>query len=164
MTGTIERYETRAGIRWRYRYTKPGMPRRQGAKRGYTSRREAQAGLRAQLAALDAGAQPSTQTLAEYQGQWQPAVGPRTAHECRQTARTYLRPALGSVRLRDLRPEHVEQLHSLLASRGLSSKTQANVHGVLRSALRDAQRRDLVVANAAASIPAPRGCSAAMQC
>jgi hypothetical protein len=65
----------------------------------------------------------------------------------------HLTPQLGRLRLRDLRPGHVE---AMLRAVKAGPSTRRRVHATLRSALSDAKRRRLVPYNAAvdAAVPA----------
>ena len=78
-----------------------------------------------------------------------------------------VKPAIGDVLLRRLRVDHLETLYRKLLShgrsdgRGLAPKTVHNVHTMIRSALRTAQRRRLVSVNVADAAVAPQYRSAA---
>lgn len=80
----------------------------------------------------------------------------------RQHIEDYLKPSLGDLRLRDLRPGHVaDLLNSLQASAGksgknLSSNTITRVHACLRSALGTAVKMRLVTFNAARDVELPK--------
>ena len=69
---------------------------------------------------------------------------------------------LGQVRLRDLRPEQVRQMQEDLLARGgrggrpLDPATVAQVRGILRTALRHAEREGILARNAAALTRTPR--------
>jgi integrase len=70
-------------------------------------------------------------------------------------------PALGSVRLRALRPHHLEKLYDRMlhpsdGSRALAPKTVYEVHLIIRGALDDAVRRGLINRNVALVAHAPR--------
>lgn len=163
MSGSVSKYRTAQGVRYKARYdlpVPPGMPRRQAAKSGFRTRADANAHLHAMQRAAESGAAPSSMTLAQWLDAWCPAVSVTTANEYAKVQRTWLRPLLGNVRLRDLATEHVEALHAALGAR--SSKTVRNVHGVLRSALRDAEARGLVSHNVAARVRPPGSQSAEM--
>src|SRR5215212_10742344 len=49
-----------------------------------------------------------------------PTLKPKTLVGYRDTARWYIRPLLGHVRLSRLEPTHVQELYSMLAAKGLS--------------------------------------------
>jgi len=61
-------------------------------------------------------------------------------------------PAIGHLRLGDLRPGHVEKLLPDLRAAGRGPSTERKVHAVLRSALTSARRARLVTYNAAADV------------
>jgi integrase len=66
-----------------------------------------------------------------------------------------LKRMIGDVKLQELRPLTVERAYQQLLSSGLAAKTVRNTHTVLRRALADAERLDLVVRNAAAAARPP---------
>jgi integrase len=81
---------------------------------------------------------------------------PNTIDNYRWTVERHLKPALGSKRLRALRPEDIESLLRKLASDGLTRNTISRIRSHASMALRWAQRRDLVARNVAelAELPA----------
>ncbi|URN12506.1 hypothetical protein LUW77_15010 [Streptomyces radiopugnans] len=65
-------------------------------------------------------------------------------------------PQLGRLRLRDLRPSHVDRLLTALDNGKRKAATIRRVHATLRSALSTAVRRRLVTFNAAKDVELPR--------
>ena len=80
-----------------------------------------------------------------------------TARSYRQHVRDHIVPAIGGVKLGDLRASHIRMLHGTLLSGTISPTTAARVHATLRKALTDAERDDLITSNPARKVPAPRG-------
>jgi hypothetical protein len=124
--------------------------------------------LAARLAAQHNGRNDHTRSLsfgAYLVRQWLP--GKRVvlatstyAGYCRNVERHVL-PAFGSMALRRLRPDHLEDLYERLlhprdGTAGLAPKTVYEVHLVIRGALADAARRGLVSRNVALAAHAPR--------
>lgn len=71
--------------------------------------------------------------------------------------RNYLIPRLGRVKLAQLSPQHVRELHAwMLNEKKLSLTTVNHTHGVLGHALKDAQRMGLVARNVAELVDPPR--------
>ncbi|MCZ7537137.1 MAG: site-specific integrase [Acidimicrobiia bacterium] len=108
----------------------------------------------------------SSMTVGDYLlGQWLPAreatVARSTHARDGKAIEHYLLPHLGDTPLRRLRPEHIRSLyqHLLIAGsrRGgpLAAKTIANLHQLIRSALRDAVDRGLLPANPVAGVQPP---------
>jgi integrase len=64
-------------------------------------------------------------------------------------------PALGAVRLSELRKYHVDAFLRSLSDAGRGPTTVRRIHAVLRSALGSAERLDLVTYNAAAKVDLP---------
>ncbi len=79
----------------------------------------------------------------------------------RRNVERHVLPALGSIALRRLRPDHLEDVYERLlhprdGTAGLAPKTVYEVHLVIRGALADAARRGLVSRNVALAAHAPR--------
>ena len=72
-----------------------------------------------------------------------------------QIIRVHLVPQLGSVKLAALSPRHVQNLLTGLQET-VAPATVVKVHGVLRNALADAERMDLVGRNVAKAVRTPR--------
>lgn len=83
---------------------------------------------------------------------------PSTDRENRRKIDTLIRPTLGELRLTDLRAHHLDALYARLLEHGLSAQTVHHAHGLIRAALNQAVRWDLIAKSpaAAASPPSPR--------
>ena len=77
---------------------------------------------------------------------------PTTDRAYRAHIRDHLRPQLGHLRLRDLRPTHVAAMLGGVTSDAVTTR---RVHATLRSALSTAHRQQLVAFNAAANLDLP---------
>lgn len=109
---------------------------------------------------LDLGVLPAKTTTGEWLEHWMTHVAaktlrPTTLKGYRSKIDQYLAPALGSVPLQQLRPEHIERMHLWMADQGLSPTTIRQAHMVLRSALKSAVQRERVTRNVAAITVAP---------
>jgi integrase len=101
------------------------------------------------------------QTLAAYLKSWLDLVKPQVRESgwisYERRVRLYLIPRLGRVKLAQLSPQHVRELHAwMLSERKLSPTTVNHTHGVLGHALKDAQRMGLVARNVCDLIDPPR--------
>jgi len=160
MAGTVEQY----GKGWRYRVAIGMNPetgaRRWASKGGFPTKRAAREAMTAVLANADRGVvvERSPLTVGQYLDQWLEDVGgglkPTTLGGYRQAV-SRLKRMIGDVKLQELRPLTVERGYQQLLSSGLAAKTVRNTHTVLRRALADAERLDLVVRNAAAAARPP---------
>jgi integrase len=126
---------------------------------GYELKRDAEAARVEILASLQSGSYvaPSKVTLGEWlqlwlDGQLRLAETTKATYEG-DAAR--IAKALGPIRLRDLTTPTIEAFYRELLER-LSAKSVRNVHGVLRKALKDAQRSGLVARNAADHAELPK--------
>jgi integrase len=114
-----------------------------------------------------AGSEGGGLTLGQFlTNAWLPAkrleLRPTTAHRYEWMITHYVLPRLGSIPLRRLRVDHLEDLYrELLHTKGrrgtgLAPKTVHNVHIMIRSSLRMAVRRRLASVNVADAAAAPR--------
>jgi len=135
--------------------------RRQVSRTVRGPKREAERVLAELLTQRDRGAgiRPERLTVAEYLRDWCAGlalrVRPSTATRYRGIVSTHVLPQLGAVRLARLT---APQVNALLADRlaaGCAPRTVAHVRAVLRTALHDAIRADLVTRNAAALATPP---------
>lgn len=163
MRGSVKPYETKAGRRWAVVYDLPPDPdgnRRQAFRRGFTTRREAQAALRRALVAAEEGrhVDHSTQTLAAYLRSWLAGVAVKatTLDNYRVCAEAYVIPRLGGVALQQLTAEHLDSLYRELERSGrrrdggpLAAKSVRHVHTMLHRALQTAVERSHVARNVA---------------
>lgn len=154
-----------------YYYVVDGMGRHQRSRGGFRTKAEAAAWLNETVAALQAGTLVDTSrlTLGEYlRERWLPTaerrIRPTTFDAYKRLLDRHVIPALGAVPLRERRADHLDSLYSRLlrsghvsGTRGLAPKSVRHVHIALHKALRDAERKGLVVRNVAAAADPPKG-------
>lgn len=111
---------------------------------------------------------PSNMTVKDWLERWseyyaKPSVRISTWESYDSMIRRHLVPALGSLPLQGLRPEHLQRLYNeklrqerLQGGRTLSPKTVAYMHTVLKIALKQAVREQLVIRNVADAVVPPR--------
>jgi integrase len=118
------------------------------------------AAVRAELAKGHLAGGPSP-TLAQFLMMWletsvKPRVRPLTYAGYKVNVEKHLIPTLGNIRLEQLTPLHVQQMINNRSAAGLSPKSVAYVHQVLRTALGLAVRWDMVSRNVARLVDKPR--------
>lgn len=101
------------------------------------------------------GGYPDGTTVGDYLGGWiagEGRVGIRAAthREYERHVKRYWKPAVGSIELTKLTPQHVSKAMVDLEAKGLSKTTVRSARITLRRALRDAQAVGIVNRNAAA--------------
>ena len=104
---------------------------------------------------------PERQTVEQFLTRWleeaaRPTVRPRTLEGYAIIVHRHLVPSLGRHRLTRLNPQHVQHLMTSKLSEGLSPRTVRSIHAVLRIALNQAVRWDLIFRNAASLVTPPR--------
>jgi integrase len=94
-------------------------------------------------------------TVADWLDYWASEVlpteglAPGTVRNYVASARLYVTPHIGKMKLIELRPEHVEKMTSDLDKKGLGHRVQVRARGTLGKALRCAESRRIVAFNAA---------------
>ncbi|MGH9128943.1 MAG: site-specific integrase [Acidimicrobiales bacterium] len=135
--------------------------RRKRSARTYAEARVKLRELQAEATAGVAGT--GKLTLGEYLGDWLAHVLPArgvsiaTTENYATMIRIHITPALGAIRLDQLRAEHVDGLLRNMADAGKAHSTMRLVRTVLVMALTHAERRDMVMRNAARLSIVPPG-------
>ncbi len=131
-------------------------------------REDAERALTAVLRERDLGIDldPGKITVADYLRRWlrdyaAPKVAPSTFQRYTSIVELHLAPILGTIRLRDLRPAHIQAAYAAFRrqdGRGskLSAKTIFEHHAVLREALNQAVKWQLLGRNPAQAAAPPR--------
>ena len=119
--------------------------------------------LREVLGSLDRGLQPDTGkiTVGAYMAHWHetyavPNTRPRTAERYLGDIRLHIVPAIGHIRLAQLRAADVQQLEARLLAGGKSATSVRHVHVVLKEGLKHAVRWGLVHVNVADAVDPPK--------
>lgn len=163
MNGSIDKYLTPTGkTHWRIRWDEPTANngvRRRRSQAGIKTRSAAKVALHdiQRRTALGMTTQDDRDTLGDYLPRWLDGlcVKPTTLANYATCVNRYLIPTLGSVRLRDLQPEHLDGLYRKLEKDGknngvgLAPKTVRHVHTAIRKALQDAVKRGRLARNVA---------------
>lgn len=136
---------------------------------GYRTKRDAEAALAEVTTQIRSGTWTDDQgvTVAAWLDTWLSrkhanGLRPATVRVYRQHIDDYLKPVLGPLRLRDLRPGHVADMLDRLQGKpragghNLSPNTLTRVHACLRSALGTAVKMRLVAYNAARDVELPK--------
>jgi integrase len=101
------------------------------------------------------------QTVAQYIDHWlehtlKAKAKPRSHESFSTIARLHIKPSLGRIQLHKLAPQHIQKLLDEKSKAGLSPQTVTNIRTVLRSALTQATKWNLVSRNSAALVTPPR--------
>ena len=125
--------------------------------------RDAQAHLNRMLSERDLGRNldSSKQTLNQYLDRWlevcaKPRLRAKSFQDYEGLLRRYVRPQLGMKPLVSVQAFDVQSLYRELLDRGLSARSIRYTHAVLRSALKQAVRWKLLLANSAELVDLPR--------
>ena len=106
------------------------------------------------------GTRPHDLTVGEHLDHYlteivQRDLAPSTAASYASKVRLYMLPAIGSVRLNQLSPQHVRRMLGAMKDAGLSPNSRRQVRAILSGALREAERDGLVTRNVARLTRAP---------
>lgn len=168
----------KVGDGWGFRFSIAVDGRRRWIERQSKNwtRKDAQREMLAAMTRADAGHEfgTSKESLANYLRAWleirekSGKLKATTIGTMRIHVERYLVPAIGEIRLGDLKPTRLEQFYGeLLESgaigrsrrgkgEGLSPKMVRNIHGTLRKALGDAVRKGIIASNPADRVDLPR--------
>lgn len=141
----------------------PRPERRQVWRSGFSTRKAAERALRSLIATAEAGGDPlpQDQTVREWTERWlaSPRVTrlrPHTQSRYRQVLADHVLPTVGSMQLAAVRPRHVQAVLDDVGGKGLSARSVGEAKAVLSSALRAAVEAELIDANPAAGVRAPK--------
>ena len=148
-----------AGGLWQARITLEG-----GRRKAYygKTRQEAAAKLTAALRDHDRGLPivGEKQTLQQYLTHWlevvRPRLRPRSFTRYEEVIRLHVIPMLGRTSLAKLSALQLQQLYSAKLAEGQAPASVARLHAVIRRALNEAMRLDLISRNPATLVTAPR--------
>ncbi len=163
MRGTVERYGTSWRIRWDAGRGVNGR-RMQRSKGGFTTKREAQAALAAELEAVRTGVagDGSRLTVAAFLDAWldgKRSLRPSTFRAYQGHIQVYLKPLIGHVQLSRLRADHIDCMHEDIirgtVRRAPGAATVRRIHATLHNALQSAVRRRWISFNPAAQVELP---------
>ena len=159
------------GSTWSYKYdADPGADgrRRQRAKGGFATKKEAQTALSTELTqrAHAQAVEPTKTTMADYlQGQWLPSLHdlrPNTRLSYETLTRLHIVPHIGTVQLAKLTVHDCDRLYATLSRLGpetgrtLSPATIRRIHSIIHAALNSAVDRNLVQRNVSDRVRLPR--------
>jgi integrase len=126
------------------------------------SKKQAEAALAQLVHAVETGMDldSSRLTVSEYLDKWLEVAGRRVKRRTHERyadlIRLHVKPVIGQLMLRKLRPLHLERVYEEAQEKGLAPQTVVHVHRVVYSALRQAVRWQLIVRNVAEAVISPR--------
>jgi integrase len=151
------------------RHRQPDGSYKQQGHGGFATKREAKAALNETINRINKGnhVEPSKLTVSAYLDEWlagaSVALRPSTLDSYRRNVGWHIDPALGHHRLQALTPGHLNAFYAQLLAQGrkdgqggLSVKTVRYIHGIVRTALRDAVDAGLVLQNVATKAKPPK--------
>jgi len=158
--------------KWRWEVTVGFSATGKRSRRSGTcnTKREAEKAARGALTAKDEGrlTAPDKMTLEAWLGQWcerrEGVVAPKTMFNQRDLIRLHILPTLGEIRLQSISKKHVQDLYSSFnkpthgknKDKPLGPSMQRQIHNILRPALQEALKLDLISRNPALEIkPTP---------
>jgi integrase len=165
MQGSIQKRVGKRGVTWTVVVDMPPDPatgKRRQKRLTAPTKREVEELAAKHIQSMSEGsyAESSRLTLAEYLDRWLASLGqsvrPSTRRRYTDLMRQHVIPIIGHVRLSQLAPLHIQQLHADRLAAGLSPTTVAFLHFTLHRALKQAQRWNVVARNVTELVDAPR--------
>ena len=171
-SGSIQKREGKRGVRWSVIYDDPhAVGKRKQRRKTFTRKREAEAFLAKTLDQINTGnfIEPSLMSVGDYLDHWLDTyarhnVRPTTFRSYEQMIRLHVKPTLGAQGLQKLQPAHLQAFYSekLTSGRadgkpgGLSPRTVQYLHRIVREALQQAFKWQMVGRNVADATEPPR--------
>ncbi|MEH7094055.1 tyrosine-type recombinase/integrase [Neobacillus vireti] len=144
--------------------------RKQKKKRGFKTKKEAQAALTKALHELNSGIyiEPSNQKLGEFLEEWLNYKKTKIADSSYSTyyinLKTHILPEFENMPLANLKPLHIQHFYTMLLNeKKLHHNTVRKIHTMLVNALDRAVKFDMVVKNAAKLVDPPKESKAEMK-
>jgi len=105
--------------------------------------------------------EPSKLRIGPYLDRWledaaRPTIRPTTYTSYKGIVENHIKPKIGGVLLSALTPLHVQSMYSTLGREGASPRLRQLIHAVLRRALKQAVKWDLVIRNVCDAVDPPR--------
>jgi integrase len=105
---------------------------------------------------------PHKLTVGEWLDTWleqykKPSVRPATYNSYATIIRFHLRPSLGHIPLKDLRPDQVQRFYNDKREAGLSPRTVRYLHTIIHAALKQALKNQLLTRNVSEATTRPGG-------
>ena len=102
-----------------------------------------------------------TVTVGEFLNNYMETVGtqilrPTTQRMYNSYNRVHIIPKIGKIKLKDLRPDHLQTLYRQKLTEGLSKRTVQIIHGIIRRGLNQAVEWQLISRNVCSLVHAPR--------
>ena len=123
---------------------------------------EARAWLRKTLNQVDSGITflGAQMELGKYLEQWlitvKTSVRPKTYDQYKQIVTNHIVPILGRIKLKDVRPDHVQSLYNTKLKSGTSNRTVRMIHAVLHVALNQALQMGIISRNPSDAVIKPK--------
>ncbi|GMA16114.1 site-specific integrase [Deinococcus metallilatus] len=132
-------------------------------ERAFKTQKEAEKYLRTAMVERDKGVLTSAgaKKLSQYFEEWLDTKEqvdkrqPSTMRDYRDTFKNHIKPYLGDVRLERLATDDLRHLHAKLRAKGASDACVRRAHNLLKMALQDAVREEILARNVAALVRPP---------
>jgi integrase len=128
----------------------------------FKTQRECREWIRTTREQIDAGLswKGAQVTLGDFLLEWlkmaETQVRPKTIEQYTQIVHQHILPALGKLKMKDLRPDHIQALYNQKLDQGASERTVVLIHAVLHRALRQALQLGITPRNAADAAIKPK--------
>jgi hypothetical protein len=137
--------------------------RKQKTVSGFRTKKEAEKACAEMIAQIENGEyiEPSNQKLGDFLQDWLENVAKQkfqitTLDNYRRAVNGRITPALGHIKMSDLKPGQIQKFYSQLAEEGLSARYITVIHAVLRSAISTAKKWDLIIKNIMDDVEPPK--------
>lgn len=128
-----------------------------------SNKKEAQKYLTQKLNEIDNGAfiKPVNMTLREYLDEWEEntlkaRVRPKTYKSYKQLIELYIKPHLENFKIKDINSLLIQNMYTAMITKGLSPRTVRSTHTVLKNALNQAIKWQIMKTNPCDNVDLPK--------
>jgi integrase len=94
--------------------------------------------------------------LEDWLNSYKSSVRPKTIYQYREIVKNKIIPAIGKIKLKDLRPDKIQYFYNTCLDNGVSERTTLLIHAVLHRALNQALQWGLIGRNPSQAVTRPR--------
>lgn len=137
--------------------------RKQKIKSGFNTKKEAERACAEMIVQIENGQynEPTEMTMKDFFHYWlenhyKYKVAPSTYEPLTTRVQNKIIPLIGRIKLKELKPYHVEKFHNDLFNQGLGEQSVATLHSIVSRALTYAVKQEMIIKNPCSIVGKPR--------
>lgn len=139
-----------------------GGVRKQKSRSGFNTKKEAHKACAALIEQYENGSdKPNEMNMKDFFNYWldnhyKHMVSLSTYEPMITRVANQINPLIGNIKLKDIKPYHIEKYHNDLFKRGLSAQSVASLHSIISRALNYAVKQEMILKNPCQVVGKPR--------